>query len=238
MKLVFHMEAWRQVVQSVVNENLVPRAEKIADKCNREMRSQWRVDKSYYGGTKLPDYLDDGYVAGTISIEGGPALIKRDYRATVITRTQAAKHDNARYDRLVKNLYLAGEGAKRFAQRVFKQAREKGGATIDLEGGEPTTGYAYAPAKGTETIVELRDFTQADVDRFIDRNFAALNRDGNHIGLWQEGDKFYLDVSRVGPATEATIRAAQEAQQLAVFDFDSFQSIDIGTIVDGQYKPK
>lgn len=236
MKLVFHMENWAKIVESVVNEKLVPRAEKIAEKSNLEMRSQWRIDKGFYG-SKVPEYLDDGYVAGTISIDGGKALTKRDYRATVITRTQAARHDNSVYDRLVKNLYLASETAARFTQRVFGRAREKGGLTISLEGTEPTSGYAFAPSKSTETIVSLGEFSPEHIDRFVDTNFALLNKEGHNLGLWVDGGNMYLDVSRVGPAAAATIKAAQQAQQLGVFDLDKFVTIDIGKIVDGQYIP-
>lgn len=95
MKIEFNMDAWDETVRGIVDENLVPRAEKIADACN----------------SALADKVEpDGYVAGTVSIEGGPALTKRDYRATVITRTNAAKKDNALNNRLIHNFHLAEGG--------------------------------------------------------------------------------------------------------------------------------
>jgi hypothetical protein len=233
VKIVFHMDGWQKVVEAVVDDVLVPRAEKIADRCNDEMRAEWR-SRNPEANDDLAN-VEDGYVAGTVSIDGGKSLTKRDYRATVITRTYRAMIDNATFDRLVKNLYLASQTANRFRQRVFGIVNESGGATITLDGSQPTEGYAFAPSKTTERKIRMEDWKPEDVDNFVDDNWVALQRRGNHLGLWVDGGYVYIDVSQVGPAARATINAAQAAEQLGVFDLGNFVTIETGKMVDGAF---
>ena len=122
-----------------------------------------------------------------------------------------------------------------FDRRAYEVAKANGGITIDLDGVEPNKGYAYAPNNTAETIIPLAEFTPEHVDDFIDRNFDELLKEGNHLGIWTEGDKVYIDISRVGDPTSKTIAAAQKSKQLAVFDLESFETIDIGRISNGKY---
>ena len=89
MQITFYARNWSAIAKKIVDEKWVPKAEAIAAQCNAEAG------------------LTDGYVAGTDSIEGGPALRQHGYRATVITRSWEAQHDNAVNDRLVSNFHLA-----------------------------------------------------------------------------------------------------------------------------------
>ena len=233
MEITFNMSGWQKVVKKVVDEVLVPKAKAIADECNKEMQDEYR---SEHGESMfVPASYEDGYVAGTVSINGGNALTKRDYRATVITRTKRAMIDNARFDRLIKNLFLASENASRFSQFVHGVANARGGITIDLNANSPTEGYAYAPSKFTETKVAVEDFSVNDVNSFIDNNFQDLRQPGNNLGLWVQDGFVYIDISRVGPATPETIRAAQDAQQLGVFDLKNFQTIETGRMENGKF---
>ena len=90
MQITFHMRAWSAMNKKIVDEKLVPKAKAIAEQCNSEA-----------------GLTDDGYIAGTESYDGGPALRQHGYRATVITRSWEAQHDNAVNDRLVSNFHLA-----------------------------------------------------------------------------------------------------------------------------------
>lgn len=90
-RLTINKRAFSAKVTEIVDTELMRRARAIADACNSEA-----------------GLGDQGYIAGT---DGDPSktLRKNDYRATVITATEAAKLDNAEHNRLVRNLY-AGEG--------------------------------------------------------------------------------------------------------------------------------
>lgn len=84
--LKFNMRGWNQVVEKVIDDEAVPRMERVADKANSYVES-------------------DGY---KVSAQGLDPLRKRDYHATVITTNQEAMADNASHDRLVQNFHLAG----------------------------------------------------------------------------------------------------------------------------------
>lgn len=113
---------------------------------------------------------------------------------------------------------------------IYDTAKANGGITIDLAGNQPAEGYAYAPRKDTERKILKSKLTPEDIDQYIDDHHELLAVPGNHLGLWEEGNYFYLDVSRVGKPTAATIASAQRNDQLGVFDLKHFATIDIGKI--------
>jgi len=113
---------------------------------------------------------------------------------------------------------------------IYDTAKANGGITIDLEGDQPSDGYAYAPRKDTEVKILKSEMTPEDIDHYIDTHHELLSQRGNHLGLWEEGDYFYLDVSRVGSPTARTIAGAQANDQLGVYDLKHFATIDIGKI--------
>jgi hypothetical protein len=108
--------------------------------------------------------------------------------------------------------------------QAYKDTVANGGVTIDLGGNKPTEGYAYSPFKDTETIVPKAEFQPNHIDNFVDLNYNKLKESGNHLGIWEEDGKIYMDVSQVGPANDATITKAESQGQLAVFDLKSFET--------------
>lgn len=120
---------------------------------------------------------------------------------------------------------------------IYQAVKDNGGITIDLKGHSPNNGYAYAPYKGTEKKVSLKTFSQKHIDDYIDEHYEQLSLPGNNLGIWSQDGYAYLDVSRVGTASAKTIKAAQDADQLAVFDLKHFNEIETGTIADGKYTP-
>lgn len=102
MRIEFNMPGWNAVVHKVVDERLVPKALEVAEACNADLRVDERGS-----GQIVAEPASDEYVAGTVSIDGGDALTKADYRATVITRTRRAMRDNAIHNRLTRNFHIA-----------------------------------------------------------------------------------------------------------------------------------
>jgi hypothetical protein len=104
---------------------------------------------------------------------------------------------------------------------AFDAIHKKGGITIDLTGNQPTEGYGYAPSKETELRFDPGKITPEDVEKYIDDHYDELTREGHHFGAWvsDEDKAVYLDVSKVGPASPETLTAAQEAEQLGIWDF-------------------
>lgn len=125
---------------------------------------------------------------------------------------------------------------ERISSKAYDITRAKGGVTIDLEGDQPSEGYAYAPSKDTEKPIPADKLTPEDIDSYIDAHYDELSQEGNHLGMWTEGDNVYLDVSQVGPPDASTIEKAQGANQLAVFDLKTFDTIDIGKMGSRGYE--
>lgn len=131
-------------------------------------------------------------------------------------------------------IQTAGQGSG-LDNLVYRQTIANGGFTTDLEGNQPSSGYAFAPNKDTEVSVPTAQFSPKVVADFIKNNAEELAKPGNHIGTWEDGDQTYLDVSRVGPASADTLAAAQDAHQLAAFDLDKFQDVPLGKMENGVY---
>ena len=106
--LTFNKAGWQEIEKGVVERWAKPVAEKIAESCNEQSASA--EHPGYFNGMPTTDEEKRGYRAGT-ETEGrtGWQLHKRNYRATVITATEAAMADNARHERLVNNLHVAEE---------------------------------------------------------------------------------------------------------------------------------
>lgn len=86
VRVKWDKNGWDKVVQEVIENDAVPRLQRVADAAN--------------------EHLDrDGY---KVSVEGRNPLQKRDFRATVITATEDAMYDNQKNNRLVTEFHRAG----------------------------------------------------------------------------------------------------------------------------------
>lgn len=78
-----------------------------------------------------------------------------------------------------------------------------GGFTVDLQGREPTSGFAVA-LPGHERIARVR--SSADIAdaiySYVVHHGNALRRDGRYLGGWLYEGRLFLDVSEVVPTIE------------------------------------
>jgi len=121
------------------------------------------------------------------------------------------------------------------SEEAYQNTIKNGGVTISLEGNQPKEGIAYAPYKDTEQIVSKENFTPQTVDDYMAKHADKLNQEGNHLGMWEEDGKIYLDISKVGDNTPGTFNEAANANQLAVHDLSTHENIPIGKIENGVY---
>lgn len=126
-------------------------------------------------------------------------------------------------------------GTAGVADEAYKSTVANGGVTINLEGKKPSKGVAYAPFKGTEFAVPEDGFTADIVEEYKTKHLEELSEPGNHLGLWKDGGKVYMDISKVGDPTPETFEEAMSASQLAVFDLEKFETINLGKIENGAY---
>jgi len=135
--------------------------------------------------------------------------------------------------------YLSGERplikVGNIADKAYKSTIENGGVTISLKNEQPAKGYAYAPFKGTERIIPKGQFKPEHAQTYIDEHAKELAQPGNHLGFWEENGNIYMDISQVGEPNLSTIEKAAKGSQIAVFDLESFQQINVGEIKNGVY---
>lgn len=120
-----------------------------------------------------------------------------------------------------------GGEAGRVAGEVAHDTKEGGGATEDVTGFKPSSGFAVSPYKGAEMKVSAEEFNQSHVEQFMKQNHDKLSKVDHYVGAWYNKDDghVYLDVSVVKSAPADAIRIARGANQLAVFNLSTFDEI-------------
>lgn len=100
-----------------------------------------------------------------------------------------------------------------------KTIMKKGGVTVDIGGKQPTEGFAYSPSKETEFVTSRDEFTKDGLTLL--ENYKTKNADnlkGNHLGVWVDGDKVYLDVIKVELDEQKAVKGGLTSQQIALYD--------------------
>ena len=108
---------------------------------------------------------------------------------------------------------------------VYQSTIENGGVTINIKGEKPSQGYVFALEKETEKVIPQNEFSPKHIEEYIKRYKKKLKSKGAHLGTWVDEGNVYLDVSYVGEPSEKTIKMAEKAGQLAVFDLGTFQTV-------------
>ena len=126
---------------------------------------------------------------------------------------------------VVRDEVLSRNKPIKVIDKAYQNTIDNGGVTINLNGRQPRKGFAFSPYKDVETIVKKEDFKETHIDNFIQKHYDKLNEKGNHLGIWEDDGNIYLDISQVGKPDAKTIKIAEDAKQLAVFDLDSFETI-------------
>lgn len=99
------------------------------------------------------------------------------------------------------------------------------------------TGYVASVAKpvGFEQVVPKSEFTEDVIADYMQRHDELLKVEGNYLGAWESDGQVYLDISRVGPPSDETLKKAQAAEQLAAYDLSSGNEITLGHKEGGRY---
>ena len=108
--------------------------------------------------------------------------------------------------------------------KALDLTKKNGGVTINLNGDMPTSGYALAEKKTTELSVPIEKFTQDTLDKYVQDHYNELNLPNRHLGTWVDNGKVYMDVSSVYKNFNEAMSKAEQAQQLAIFDLDKFET--------------
>lgn len=107
---------------------------------------------------------------------------------------------------------------------LFQKLKENKGLTVTKDLREFTrSGYAVAlPDKETkilESDLDLSKFTS------LLNDYSKQLADNQNIGLWIDQNIVYFDISEVIADKDQALKIAKERKQLAIFDFNSLESI-------------
>lgn len=111
------------------------------------------------------------------------------------------------------------------SEKALDITKSDGGVTISKGGFQPSQGFAFAPQKLTETKIALDQVTPEDIQAFLQKHNKLLSDPNNFLGAWVEDGMVWLDVSTVLDDKEAALKAAEVANQEAIFDLSSFETI-------------
>jgi phage gp29-like protein len=113
-------------------------------------------------------------------------------------------------------------------------AEKKGGFTYNpvrlKHRGPPRRGYALSVRKDTEKVIDLaakREAVKAQLKEYVRKHRETIKAEGNYLGGWIDNGKLYLDISKVIKDRNEAVKAAERAEQLAIYDLGEGKTIEI-----------
>ena len=111
---------------------------------------------------------------------------------------------------------------------IFQKVKHNGGITIDKTGKEyKGKGYAVALSKETEIVINEDLFIPELISHIMKLNADKLSKENVFLGIWQDSEKVYFDLSEIIADKDQAIAKGKERDQLAIFDFTTFETIEI-----------
>jgi len=126
-----------------------------------------------------------------------------------------------------KGIVDAVRGAAGVTTGLLGKLETDGGFSESLDGQSPSGGYMVALDKNAEAVYDSENLTDADILDFVMEHYDPLNKPDAYLGGWLDTDegKVYLDVSFNIQDRDEALAAAAEADQLAIYDLGSGESI-------------
>ena len=100
-----------------------------------------------------------------------------------------------------------------------------GGFTYKPDGTPIKEGFAFSPYKDREFSIEKRNVTIETLNEYYKKNKDLATVKENNFGGWIEGDRLYLDVSKVYKDEKTAIVEAVKNNQEAIYDLKNDKTI-------------
>lgn len=111
---------------------------------------------------------------------------------------------------------------------LLEITRANGGATIDLLGASPDSGFQVG-IRARDGLVLVDQFaSQGLIDTWIQDHLEILARPDHYVGTWIHEGRIYLDVSVNVHHLEDAIDLARANGQLAIWDVTNQAEIEVG----------
>lgn len=109
-----------------------------------------------------------------------------------------------------------------------------GGATFDLKGIQPSTGFCASPyPEYSKVFSSSKEVTFSALASYVSEvekaNSAIFSQEETYLGMWNDPDdgKVYLDISKRYHTAEEAREACEDNDQIAFFDLNTFESVDV-----------
>lgn len=113
--------------------------------------------------------------------------------------------------------------------QIWVDAEKNGGATFNLQGKSPSSGYMVS-LQGHEEILTEEQFQQTSVNfsDYIERKERLLESISNlYVGVWYNKGNYYLDLSENIADKETAIRLGIRREQKAIWDIVEQEEITL-----------
>ncbi len=119
------------------------------------------------------------------------------------------------------------------AGRIAELTRSQGGATVNLDGTAPDSGFVIA-VHGHERVVDNDEHLPDAIKKYAEDNAAELSKSGRHLGTWVNTDdgKVYLDVSEVIDDRLEAVAQMKARGEKAIFDLSHMEEIRSGPLAE------
>lgn len=126
----------------------------------------------------------------------------------------------------LSEIFNISRNVKTAAQTAFTKIVADGGVTIDpISGEQPSVGYVFSEMKEREFVTPIEKVTLEDVEGYIIDNLDVLQGDELMLGGWVEKGQVFLDASTVLLGKAEALRRARAADQIAIYDLASGETI-------------
>ena len=113
-------------------------------------------------------------------------------------------------------------------QEFNKRLLTQGGATFNLNTGQLDFNKGFGVSLEEHEQVFLKDeYSDEDLKKFLSKHIELLYDLDLELGGWIEGDKVYLDITEVVEDKNEAIEKGVNRNQLAIFDFENKEVIDL-----------
>lgn len=111
-------------------------------------------------------------------------------------------------------------------KQVVEGIRNNGGITVNLQGKQPSAGFAFATSKESERKYPMASLSEDNIRQYLRDHRSVLEQEGAHVGGWNNGEgEAVIDVSVVHPDQLQALIEAKKGGQDAIYDLKSHQEI-------------
>ena len=120
-------------------------------------------------------------------------------------------------------------GTHRFKRgpAIAQQVARQGGITYQpTTNRQPKRGFAVA-IPGAQQKIDRHTFNADDVESFIAEHKAWFKNPHVYLGIWDDGDTMWLELSEVHPNSASALRVGKARGEIAVFDLAKGEDVHV-----------